>query len=173
MIRGSGSAVGVRSPICRLETEREPMRLRAALLAAAGLLQVGCYNYLPLRRSSLAPTRYLAITLTDSGSDELAPYLGPDVLVVRGRYLGPTERGLTLAVESVESRRGDIARWAGESVVVPGEFVRGVEERQVSRSKTFLLAGASVVGFVVAYAAFGPGSSGEAPRRTGPGPSGR
>jgi len=45
---------------------------------------------------------------------------------------------------------------------VPGEFVRGVEQRRASRGKTFLLAGASMLGFVVAYQAFGPGLSGAA-----------
>src|SRR5437667_5794317 len=112
------------------------MRLRAALPIVTGLLLVGCYNYLPLRRSSLVPSAYLAVTLTESGSEELAPYLGPNVLVVRGRFLSATERGLAVAVAAVESRRGDISEWKGESVVIPGEFVRSVEERRVARGKT-------------------------------------
>jgi hypothetical protein len=149
------------------------MRSRATLLLVAALLQVGCYNYLPLRRSSLAPSNYLAVTLTESGSEELARYLGPNALVVRGRYLSATDRGLALAVESVESRRGDILRWAGETVVVPGEFVREVEQRQISGSKTVLLAGAALVGFVVTYQAFGPGSSGGLTGGGGQGPSPR
>jgi hypothetical protein len=139
------------------------MVMRATVLAATAVLEVGCYNYLPLRRSAVVPSTYLAVTLSESGSEELAPYLGPNALVVRGRYVGPTERGLALSVESVESRRGDIARWAGETVVVPGEFVRLVEQRQVSRPKTALLAGAALLGFVVAYQSFGPGASGGVP----------
>src|SRR6266487_798819 len=104
------------------------MRLRAALPIVTGLLLVGCYNYLPLRRSSLVPSSYLAVTLTEYGSDELARYLGPNAHVVRGRYLAATDRGLALSVESVGSPRGDIARWAGETVVVPREFVWEVEQ---------------------------------------------
>src|SRR3989442_11391390 len=125
------------------------MRLRAALPIVTGWLLVGCYIYLPLRRSSLEPSSYLAVTLTESGSEELARYLGPNALVVRGRYLAATDRGLALAVEAVESRRGDIARWAGETVVVPSEFLRAVEQRQVARGKVVLLAGAAVAGFVL------------------------
>jgi len=147
------------------------MDSRRVLLVAGVLAQVGCYNYLPLRRSGLVPSSHLSITLTESGSDELAPYLGPNVLVVRGRYVGPNERGLAVSVESVESRRGGIARWAGETIVVPAEFVRALEQRQGSWSKTLLLASASVVGFVVAYEALGPGSSGDVAGRSGPGPS--
>jgi hypothetical protein len=147
------------------------MRSRAMLLTAAVLMQMGCYNYRPLRRSSLVPSSYLAVTLTESGSEELAPYLGPNALVVRGRYLAATERGLALSVESVESRRGDILRWAGETVVVPGEFVRVVEERSLAGSKLVLLAGVAVASLVVTYEAFGPGSSNGTAAGGGPGPS--
>ena len=146
------------------------MRLGFRLqVAVAAVLLAGCYNYSSLGRSRLVPSSYLAVALTESGSDELARYLGPGVVVVRGRYLGATERGLSLAVESVESRQGDISRWAGETVEVPGEFVRGVEQRRASRGKTFLLAGASMLGFVVAYQAFGPGLSGAAVGGSGTG----
>ncbi len=149
------------------------MRLRAPLVIVAALLEAGCYNYLPLRRSGLVPSRYLAVTLTESGSEELARYLGPDALVVRGRYLAPTERGIALSVEAVESRGGDISRWAGETVVVPGDFVRRVEQRRVSRSKVVLLAGVAMAGFVVTYQAFGPPSSGGLSGAGGSGPSPR
>ncbi len=143
------------------------MGARVTCLLAAAVLQAGCYNYLALRRGGLVPATYVAVTLTDAGSDELGQYLGPDALVVRGRYLGPTDRGLALSVESVESRRGDIARWAGETVVVGGEFVRRIEERHTAGSKTVLLAGAAVAGFVMVYQAFGQTSSGGTASGTG------
>ena len=106
------------------------------------------------------PATYLAVMLTESGSEELAPYIGPNVLVVRGRFLSAGERGLVLSVAAVESRRGDILEWRGETVMVPAEFVRSLEERHPATGKTVLLAGAGLAGFIVAYAAFGPGASG-------------
>jgi len=139
-------------------------------LAAVVSAQLACYNYTPMRRSSLTPSTYLALTLTDDGSDELARYLGPGVLVVRGRFLSSTERGLAISVGAVELRRGDILEWKGETVVIPGEFVRSVEERQVAHGKTVLLAGASLFGMVVAYQAFGPGSAGGSGSGAGGGP---
>src|ERR1700758_1707458 len=147
----SGSCLGRGEPM---------MGGRAVCLFAAAMLQAGCYNYQGLRRGSLVPASYVAVTLTESGSDELGRYLGPDALVVRGRYLGASQQGLSLSVESVESRRGDIVRWSGETVVVPGEFVRRVEERHAARSKAVLLAGATVVGLLAVYQAFGQGESG-------------
>ena len=147
------------------------MRSRIVLLVAGVSTQVGCYNYLPVRRSTLTPSTYLALTLTDDGSDELTRYLGPGVVVVRGRFLSAVERGLAISVGSVELRRGEILEWKGETVVVPGEFVRGVEERQVAHGKTVLLAGASLFAMVVAYQAFGPGSAGGSGGGSGGGPT--
>jgi hypothetical protein len=146
------------------------MRSRIALVFAAAGTVAGCYNYLPLGRARLAPSTYLAVTLTETGSEELARYLGPDVLVVRGRFLSATEGGLVLSVVSVETRRGHLSPWKGETVTVPGDFVRRIEERRVARAKTLLFAGASVAGFLAAYAAFGPGASGTTPSGTGAGP---
>lgn len=147
------------------------MRPGVAVLLAVGWGALGCYNYEPLRVSRLTPSTYLAITLSEAGSEELAPYLGPDVLIVRGHYLGPGERGVLLSVEAVETRRGDIAPWAGETVEVPGEFVRRLEERHPSRQKSVLLAGSALAGFVWVYTAFGSGAAGQPAGRAGSGTS--
>ena len=147
--------------------------LRIAVLAAVALLEADCYNYAPLRRSELVPATYLAVMLTESGSEELAPYIGPNVLIVRGRFQSANDRGLNLSVAGVENRRGDIVEWKGETVMVPAEFVRSLEERHGAAGKTVLLAGAGLAGFFVAYAAFGPGASGTAPGGGGGGGSPR
>jgi hypothetical protein len=146
---------------------------RIAVLAAVASLQLGCYNYAPLRRSELVPATYLAVMLTETGSEELAPYIGPTVLIVRGRFLSASDRGLLLSVSGVENRRGDVLEWKGETVLVPAEFVRSLEERQAAAGKTVLLAGAGLAGFFVAYAAFGPGTSGATSGGVGGGPSPR
>ena len=133
---------------------------RVAVPVAVIIAATGCYNYTPLRRSELTPSTYVAVTLTDAGSEELAPSVGPNISVVRGRFLSATDRGLVVSVAAVESRRGDIHEWKGESVAIPSAFIRDVEERHAANAKTVLLAGASVIGFFAAYAAFGPGASG-------------
>lgn len=143
----------------------------AILVVIVASLQMGCYNYTPLGRSSLVPSTYLALTLTESGSEQLAPSIGPSVLVVRGRFLSATERGLVLSVAAIENRRGDLLAWNGESVVIPGEFVRSVETRQTAATKTVLLAGTALMGLFAAYAAFGPGASATTGGGAGAGPS--
>jgi hypothetical protein len=147
------------------------MRSSLVCVVLAVALGAGCYNYAPLRRSQLSPSTYLAVTLTEAGSEELAPYIGPNILVVRGRFLSATDRALILSVSAVENRRGDVLEWKGESVGVPGEFVRSLEERHPATGKTVMLAGVSLAGFFVAYAAFGPGVGGSTSGGSGPGPS--
>lgn len=146
------------------------MRRTASLLTAMMLL-AGCYNYEPLRLARVVPSTYVAITLTESGSEELARYVGPSVLVVRGRLLSTTEQGLAVSVAAVETQRGHVVDWQGETVVVPGEFVRALDARHAAPAKTVLLAGASLVGFLAAYRAFGPGASGTTPNGGGGGPA--
>ena len=88
--------------------------------------------------------------------------------------LPPIPTGLTISPTGPDpalSLPTDLQAAPGETVVVPGEFVRGVEERQVAHSKAVLLAGASLVGFVLAYEAFGPGSSGAPGDNSGPRPT--
>jgi hypothetical protein len=128
------------------------------VIAAAGL-EMGCYNYLP-RPAELEPAMYLAVTLTDSGSDALGQYVGPGVKVVRGHFVRAMDQGPAISVASVETRRGMVLEWRGETVVVPREYIHSIEERQLGRAKTILFAGVSLAGFFAAYAAFGPGASG-------------
>jgi hypothetical protein len=147
--------------------------VRTLALWIGSTLLAGCYNYEPLSRAHLIPSAYLAVTLSDAGSEDLARYLGPSVVIVRGRFLSATERGLAMSVETVEDRRGQTVGWQGETVVIPSDLVRTLEERRAARGKTVLFAGASLVGFLAAYAAFGPGTSGTSPGSGGPPPTPR
>ena len=147
------------------------MRGYVSFLIAAAALAGGCYNYEGLGPAGLVPSSYVAVTLTEAGSEELAQYLGPGIHTVRGRFLSATERGLVISVSSVETRRGSMLGWNGEAVTVPKEFVWALEARHTAVSKTVLLAGASLAGFVAAYAAFGPGASGSTPTGSGVGPN--
>lgn len=122
-----------------------------------------CFNYVPIGRSQVAPSTYLAVRLTDPGSDLLTGYLGPDIRVVRGRFMRADENAFVLSVASVESRRGQSYSWQGEAVTVPSEFIWNMEERHPARAKTTLLVLASLAGFVVTYLAFGPGATGTTP----------
>ena len=124
--------------------------MRATILIAFSLT-AACYNYEPLTTPSPEVGTFLTVTLTDAGSVELARYLGPSVIEVRGRFLGNSDQGggLQLAVTSVELVRGDELSWQGESVALPPAAVASVQVRRFARGKSYLLAGGSVAALVV------------------------
>ena len=91
------------------------------LLGAAALL-AACYNYEPLRTAELVPSAFLAVTLSDGGSERLAQYVGPNVLVVRGRF----------RIEFRDKPWGDVLNWLSDTTsryTLP----RPSRARQISR----------------------------------------
>ena len=128
--------------------------MRPSVLITAACLTAGCYSYRPLATPTPELGTSIAVTLTDSGSDELAHYLGPNVFAVRGRYLGDSDGGLLVSVSSVESKRGDELTWAGETVTLPTNDIASLQVRQFAKGRSALLLGMSVTGLVATTAAF-------------------
>jgi hypothetical protein len=114
----------------------------------------GCYDYHPLTTSSPDPGSYVAATLTEAGSADLARSVGPEVFVVRGRYLGMGDAGLLVSVSSVELKRGTEVAWAGETIELPRAAVAAVDVRRLAKGRTVLLAGAGAGGLVFTTLAF-------------------
>lgn len=140
--------------------------VRVPTVIAVACMAMGCYNYTSLATVTPEPGTNVALQLTDPGSWELAHYLGPEVFVVRGRYLGESEKGILMSVSSVELRRGDEFSWAGETVTVPVHDVAGVEVRRLARGRSALLLGAGVAAVVATTAAFSLSNSSINPGRS-------
>jgi hypothetical protein len=117
-------------------------------------LSVACYNYRPLATPSPQSGSYVAATLTDGGSRDLARYLGRNVFVVRGRYLGESDAGILVSVSSVELTRGEDVSWAGEMITLPTDAVASLEVRRLAKGRTVLLAGVGAGGLVATTLAF-------------------
>jgi hypothetical protein len=105
------------------------------------------------------------LALTDSGTDRLWRYLGPDIETVRGRVLEWGDTSVALAVDAVESRHGQTLSWKGERVVIGRALVASVTERHISVGRTILAGGFSAIGFIATIEAFkgigiGAGSGG-------------
>ena len=147
--------------------------MRTTILIGLLCLSAGCYNYNPLTTPSPVPGTYVAVTLNDAGSDELARYLGPNVFLVRGRYLGPSEgeRGLLLSVSAVETKRGEELSWKGETVALPTDVITSLEVRRLSKGRSLLLAGMGAGGLVATTIAFSLLGGGTAPGPGGGPPS--
>jgi hypothetical protein len=144
------------------------MRWFSSLLMCAA---TGCYYYRPVPTLTPPPGAYVAVTLTDSGTDHFWRYLGPDVGTVRGRVLVADDTSYAVGVEAVELRHGTTLDWKGERVVLPRSYVVVVQGRHFSVGRSVLAGGLSVVGLVASYGAFraiqaggGSGGGGGPPR---------
>jgi hypothetical protein len=140
------------------------------MVIAAAFLSAACYNYNPITTPTPQPGSYVAAKLTDVGSQELAPYVGPNVFVLRGRYVGESDHGFVVSVSSVELQRGDELPWAGEHVELPNRYIASLEVRQLAKGRSFLLASIGAGGLVVTSVAFGLIGTGTQPAGTGPPP---
>lgn len=128
--------------------------MRAAPIVLATVLSVGCYYYRPTETRTPTPQTYVSVALTDSGTDRLWRYLGPDVGSLRGRLLTTDEGSYTMAVFAVDLRNGSVLGWRGERVVVNRELVSSLSERRFSVGRTTLAGGLSAAAFVLTLQAF-------------------
>jgi len=139
--------------------------MRVSVLIAAAYLTSACYNFRPLETPIPDAGAYVAATLSDSGSVELARYLGPDVFVVRGRYLGSgaDEHGLAVSVAEVETKRGDEVSWRGETITLPVDAIASLEVRRLDKGRSYLVAGVGAAGLIATTLAFSLTGSGTQP----------
>ena len=128
--------------------------MRASILVVALCPAVACYNYNPLATPSPESGSCVAATLTDGGSRDLARYLGPNLFMVRGRYLGESDAGILVSVSSVELKRGEDVSWAGETITLPTDAVASLDVRRLAKGRTVLLVGAGAGGLVATALAF-------------------
>lgn len=151
---------------------RGPPSLRAAIVLVTASIAAGCYNYSPLTTPSPETGSHLAVTLTDAGSTGLARYLGPDVFLVHGRYVGERGDSLLLSVSSVETKRGEETAWQGETVTLPRDAIAALDVRQLAKGRSLLFAGVGAGGVIATTLAFNLLGSGT-PLSPGKGPPSR
>jgi hypothetical protein len=146
--------------------------VRAFPLVLTAMLSVGCYYYRPVRTPPMEPAPFVSIALTDSGTDQLWRYLGPEVGSLRGRLLSTDGGSYAMSVYAVDLRNGTTLGWKGERVVVSRGLVSGLSQRRFSLGRTTLAGGLTAAGFVLTFQAFkvligggsAPGGSGKPPR---------
>ncbi|MDQ8155053.1 MAG: hypothetical protein P3B98_10370 [Gemmatimonadota bacterium] len=124
-------------------------RFVGGLTAAALLMQVGCYTYLPLQTSAPATGKRIALVLNDRGRLALGDRLGSAIDRVDGLFVQRDSLSVSLEVYRTTDLRGNNVTWTGELVQLPRDGITGYQEREFSRRRTTLLIG-SMVGVVAA-----------------------
>ncbi len=122
----------------------------------------GCYVYTPLDTVTPRSDVEVALALTDLGRVEAGHALGPSIDRVEGRVAQVSDTAYVLQVSSVRDIRGVVTKWSGETVTVPRAWVGSASTRRLSRSRTYLLAGAFTAGAAafIASRALGIGGPG-------------
>ena len=126
---------------------RNASRLFLCVLAAGG-----CYTYVPLETDSPPVGETMAFQITDRGRVGLAERFGSGLVRVEGRLTGVDTRDYVMDVFRVAQLDGTRSTWSGENVRLEKEFVGQVLRRQLSRKRTFALAGAITVGVAALFA---------------------
>jgi hypothetical protein len=120
-----------------------------ARVSVALLLTGACYRYSPA--TSVAPSAgdVVRLDLTAAGMSRLQNILGRDAIAVEGSILSADDSSYVVSVSGTRQRESQATlSWAGERVVIPRAAVQSVERRSLDKKKTWLIAGAIILGAV-------------------------
>lgn len=109
-----------------------------------------CQRYVPLE---LAPAvgKDVRVSLNDGAATTSFASIGSRIRQAEGRVLTTTDSTLAIGVTGVKRINGLEDGWNGDTVVFRRSEIRGVEQRRISRSRTFLSLGALLIGGIVAH----------------------
>lgn len=134
-------------------------------------VSTGCYVYPPVVTTP-SPGVELRLDLNDSGRAALGNLIGQSAANVQGVLQSPPDTAYVLDVTSVTYLRGQTNKWSGEPVTVSKGFVANTTQRTLSKSRTWLTAGAMVAVAAVFIASRGLNGSGGEPAGGGGGGGG-
>lgn len=124
-------------------------RLGLVVGGVAILFQWGCYSFLPVQSSPPPLQERAAVVLSDRGRTLMGDRLGQLVEHVDGVIESADSAGVVLSVVGTRDVRGGSSLWSGERVTIPAEAILGYRARQLSKPKSYLLAGTLVATIVV------------------------
>lgn len=108
------------------------------------VLQSACYTLVPTGGVVPEVGTRVALRVNDAGRLALGGSMGPEIDQVEGVLLKKDSVEFVLAVRSVHTIRGGDQAWSGERVRIKAEYVNGVSERKLSKSRTLVVSAVSV-----------------------------
>lgn len=136
--------------------------MRRALVVATALIATGCFTYRQVPMTGVTVGTAVKVTLTDAGTKSVEQAVGPYVLSFEGVVRSSDPSQLTIALESVNRRDAGQSQWNGELVTVATGDIRELQEKKLSKVRSWTVGGAFIAGgtaVIVAIArALGSGS---------------
>lgn len=130
-----------------------PARSLRAFLALVLLVPhlTGCYHYVTVSSTAITERDEVLLGVTDLGRVELAEPVGPGVQRLGGRLMERTDTSFVLSVLSVKYM--DLpqpVRWRGERLEIRRDLTSEIQQRRLSRPRTWIMVGLVVAGGVLA-----------------------
>jgi len=122
-------------------------------------MSTACQVYTPVQVSPATTGKDVRVTLTQSGSAELASTLGAPADFLEGRLAEASDSMLVVRMKSLTRINGVEDSWNGESVRIPARDVSKVETSRVSSARSTILAVALIGGAIFAGNSFLHGES--------------
>jgi hypothetical protein len=128
---------------------QKPLLSRTFLLLATLAAGPGCYRYAPVELPSLEPDAEVRLTLNDDGSHSVLPgAYATGRRTVEGRFTSSSQDSVVINVWIGEAYRGTPFEPTYQRVAISRHNVVAVEDRQLSKARTALVA-AGVVAVIV------------------------
>ena len=117
------------------------MRFTGLCTSIGALLVLSaCYKYVPVESTTVPVGETVAFEITDRGRVGLGDRLGSGVREIQGQLVRPDGDELIINVFRVIQLNGTSSQWSGETVRLDRDYVGRVKARELSKSRTWLLA---------------------------------
>jgi hypothetical protein len=154
-----------------LDAEGKHRKARRRVAIALGVLQLctACYSFVPVV-SSPNVGAHVALEVNDEGRIALREQLGPGVLRLEGRLAAVDNTDLVLDASRVTQIRGLALPVDSMRVRLSQSFVARMDERRLSRTRTWLTVGGAIALVAAFIATDGFSGRGVQPDREPVGP---
>ena len=150
-LRSASSFIG-RIPSSKSKAGFYPVVRSVVFGTSVLLLGVACQRYVPLELTPVPVGKDVRVSLSDNAATTSFAQIGSRISQAEGRVIFATDSTLAIGVSAVKRTNGIEDGWNGDTVVFQRAQVVGVEQRRISRSRTFLTLSVLVAGGIVAHA---------------------
>ena len=102
-----------------------------------------CYKSVPLETSTPPVGETVSFIISDQGRVQLTDRMGPGLLRIEGRMVGTEGDQYVISVFRTAAIGSGTSLWSGEEMRLDRNLVSRLEGRQLSKSRTWLAAGAA------------------------------
>jgi hypothetical protein len=120
--------------------------MRRAFVIATVVIGTGCFTYKQVPVTGVTVGTSVKVTLTDAGTKSVEQAVGPYVLSFEGVVRGSDPSQLSVALESVIRRDAGQSQWNGELVSVATGDIRDLQEKKLSKAKSWTVGGILIAG---------------------------